>query len=163
MGSKSKKKKAASILPTNLSPNWQKLPAVLPTGLSSTGTLKHLFSIQETTANIEDTKHTTAFPASFEAAAHILDTQATTVPPISATAPIEINVRKHDEKYLATKSEESFCHRPFWLPHENTKSWTRTKIHAPDLILPVPMASQVRWGSNFSLASYLQPTPELLF
>jgi hypothetical protein len=31
--------------------------------------------------------------------------------------------------------------------------------HAPDLILPIPMASQVHWGRYNSLTAYLQPTP----
>jgi hypothetical protein len=70
---------------------------------------------------------------------------------------------KHKESYnRAPKIEESLSHHPFWLLHENAKSRTGTKIHAPDLNLPIPMASQVRWGSNVSLVSYLQPTP-LLF
>jgi hypothetical protein len=90
-GVKTKKKKAFSIPPTSPSPKRQKLPAVLPAGLSSIGTLKQLFSIQATTAIIEDTELSTAFPASFKAAARILDTQVTSIvpPPVSFETELE--------------------------------------------------------------------------
>jgi hypothetical protein len=53
-------------------------------------------------ANIEDIKHTTAFPASFEAAACIPDTQATTVPPISTTAPPPALFQTEVESWFST-------------------------------------------------------------
>jgi hypothetical protein len=57
---------------------------------------------------------------------------------------------KYDKSYdWAPKIEESLRHHPFWLLPESAKSRTGMRIHAPHLILPIPVASQVRWGSLF--------------
>jgi hypothetical protein len=67
---------------------------------------------------------------------------------------------RDDKSYnWATKIEESLCHHPFWLLPESAELLTGTRIHAPDLVRPIPMASQVHWVSYNSLTLYLQPTP----
>jgi hypothetical protein len=82
---KSKKKRAVNtLLPTGPNPKRPKLREVLPAGLLSVGTLKQLLSAHEDTSDIDED---TAFPALFEAAGHIPDTQATTALPIPNNAP----------------------------------------------------------------------------
>jgi hypothetical protein len=104
-GAKSKKKKAASILPTTPRPKRPKFRAVIPVGLSSIGTLKHWLSIPETAATLDDTvtEDTIPFPASFEAAAACIpDTEARTGPPISTTLPPPFSFETELERRFST-------------------------------------------------------------
>jgi hypothetical protein len=75
---KLKKKRAEStILPTGTDPKRPKLPAMLPTGLLSVGTLKQLWSTQDDTEDLDgDDTH---LPASFEAASRLTDTRVTPI------------------------------------------------------------------------------------